>query len=149
MAPRTRWALAALALLLLGGSYVANASVATGERVRATVVAGTSPDGSMYFRCVQEESTPGVCSAEDPRRLTVGHRDRVALTVRTDDGRRHSHDLRVEGFAYGPPFPWVELELEKPSETKTFTAWRTGEFRFVCELAGHEEAGMWGVLVVG
>lgn len=148
MKTRTRWAFAAILVLLLAGGYVANASIATGAAKRVTVVAGADPDGTMYFRCLPEESTPGVCDPARPGRITVDRRDRVTLTVRTDDGRPHSHDFRVEGFAYGPPFPWIEMELREPSEATTFTAWKAGEFRFVCELRGHEAAGMWGVLVV-
>lgn len=135
-------------LAVLGGGWTAFASYSNGTRVEATVEAGTEPDGSMFFRCVEAESSAGVCDPADPKRVVVHERDRVHLTVRSLDKGRHVHDFFVDSLAYGPPYPWVELELEDATESTTFTAWKAGEFRFECELAGHAAKGMWGTLVV-
>lgn len=138
-----------LLLLIAYGAYASYVTYSPGEDRAVTLVAGTAKDGTMFFHCDQDGSTPGVCEDVDGHaRVTVDRRDRVAMTVRTDDGRKHPHDFFLEGAPYFVFPAGIEMELEKPSETKSFTAYARGEYRFVCELAGHEEAGMWGTLVV-
>lgn len=140
---------AVVVVLLLYGGYATAVSVSNGHEKRVSIVAGIHPDGSMYYSCDQANSTAGVCDENNGHaRILVEKRDRVKITVRTDDGKRHSHDFRLEGAPY---FLWpagIEMELEKGTQTKSFTAWATGEYPFVCELKGHKEAGMYGTLVV-
>lgn len=143
--------LSSLAVLLVAyGAYAATVTVDNGGPTKeAAILAGASPDGSMFYHCDATASTPGVCEDVDGHaRILVEKRDRIHVTVRTDDGRRHSHDFRLEGLPYLLWPAGVEMELEAPSESSTFTAWAAGEYRFVCELRGHESAGMWGTLVV-
>lgn len=103
----------------------------------------------MYFRCDVANSSAGTCDDEAGHAtITVNKRDRLTIRVATDDGRRHSHDFKLEGVAYALWPAGIEMELEKPAEERTFTAWSIGSYRFVCELPGHEERGMWGVLRV-
>jgi|GEM_PF-2672855 len=130
--------------------YMANARWSNGTDVKAYVEAGTNPDGSMYFRCVSVQSDADVCGGPaNQSTLTVGPRDRVHITVHSFDGGNRAHDFKMTGWAYAPPYPWVESELKHETETETFTAWKSGTFKFFCELPGHEAAGMWGTLVVG
>lgn len=150
MNPRTRALLAVLAAVLaLYGAYAAFVTYAPGDDARVAILAGVAEDGTMFFRCEAAGTTPGACvDVGGHAEIRAGKRDRLAVTVRTDDGKRHSHDFRLEGLPYLVPPAGIEMELEKPSETKSFTAYATGTFRFVCELPGHERAGMWGTLVV-
>lgn len=144
---RVLFALAVVAVL-----YAAFAAFVTWPQAgakTATIVAGTAEDGTMYYRCVAAESTAGVCREAQPARVVVGKRDRLTFRVRTDDGKRRSHDFLLEGgAAYLLPPARVETELEKPEETVSFTAWKAGEYRFICELPGHARAGMVGTLAV-
>lgn len=131
------------------GAYAAFVTVSNGNEKHVTILAGIKPGGEMFYHCVVEESTPGVCTDKDGHAtVTVAKRDRVTFTVKTDDGRNHSHDFLLEGAPYMMWPAGIEMELEHPSESGAFTAWKTGEYRFVCELSGHEDAGMWGTLVV-
>lgn len=147
---RLRLVLSALAVALaVYGAYAAFVSYAPGDRLRVEILAGVAEDGSMFFRCEPARSTAGACEdAGGHARILASKRDRVTVTVRTDDGRRHSHDFRLMGAPYLVPPAGIEMELKAPSETKSFTAYATGEFRFICELPGHEASGMWGTLSV-
>jgi uncharacterized cupredoxin-like copper-binding protein len=40
------------------------------------------------------------------------------------------------------------MEIEDGTQSGTFVAWATGDYTFICELSGHEDAGMWGTLRV-
>lgn len=136
-------------ILLLYGGYAAAVSVSNGVDKHVSIVAGMRPDGSMFYSCDATNSTPGVCEENGGHaRVAVDKRDRLRVTVRTDDGKPHSHDFRLEGPPYLVWPAGIEMELEDGPETKSFTAWAAGEYRFVCELKGHEAAGMWGTLVV-
>jgi uncharacterized cupredoxin-like copper-binding protein len=151
MTPRTRKILAT-SILTLVVAYASHIALVTiphgGPTKRASIVAGVDPDGTMYFRCDVANSTAGTCDDEAGHAtVRVAKRDRLTIEVRTDDGRRHGHDFKLEGFAYAIWPAGIEMELES-REAKTFTAWRAGTYRFVCELAGHEDRGMWGELVV-
>lgn len=150
MKPWVRNALIVAGVLLVAyGAYAAYVTVDNGTEKHVTILAGVQGDGKMFYHCVGDESTPGICNdADGHATITVNKRDRLTFTVRTDDGRKHSHDFRLMGAPY---FLWpagIEMELETPSQTGSFTAYKTGEYRIVCELKGHEEAGMWGTLVV-
>lgn len=137
-----------LALAFVG--YAAAVNMSNGSATKdVVIVAGMEPGGAMYFRCAPDEGTPGVCANEGGH-ATVGVRkgDRVRVTVRTDDGKPHSHDFRLMGAPYMVWPAGIEMELHKPQEQKSFVAYAAGEYRFVCELAGHEDAGMWGTLRV-
>ena len=152
MTPRTRKILAAsiLTFVVAYSGYIALVTIPNGGPAKhASIIAGVDPDGAMYFRCDEANSTTGTCQDEAGRAtVRVAKRDRLTIEVRTDDGRRHSHDFKLEGIAYALWPAGIEMELESPSEAKTFTAWRVGTYRFVCELAGHEDRGMWGTLIV-
>lgn len=143
-----RLLVAVLVVAVLYGAYAAFVSWSNGADKTIVVVAGVAQDGSMFFRCVAQESTRGTCDPAAPSRFTVESRDRVTFRVRTDDGRPHSHDFRLLGLPYLVPPAGIEMELYASEESKSFTAWKSGEFRIVCELRGHEAAGMWGTLVV-
>jgi hypothetical protein len=148
--PRRTIVTLVIAFALLYGAYAAFVSYHNGTRVTASIVAGTSSDGAMYYHCDAGNSTPGACVDVDGHaQIRAALRDRVDVRVSTDDGRRHSHDFRLMGTPYMLWPAGIEMELEKPSEQKSFTAWRAGEYRIVCELPGHEERGMWGTLAVG
>lgn len=137
------------AVVVAYGGYMVFARWSNGTDTDVFVEAGTNPDGSMYFHCDPTRSSLNVCSGpSNHSTVTVGHRDRVHLTVHSNDGGGRAHDFKVTGWAYAFPYPWVELELHQETETETFTTWKSGTFMFFCELPGHEQAGMWGALVV-
>lgn len=147
---RTRILFGLAILFLAYAGYATAVSVPNGELTKhVSIVAGTDPDGTMYFHCDVVNSTEGACIDEEGHAQIRAHvRDRLQVRVSTDDGRKHSHDFKLEGAPYALWPAGIEMELNKPTETKSFTAWREGTYRFVCELQGHERAGMWGSLVV-
>ena len=151
--PVRRWILPATAaaiLLVAYGAYALAASVTNGAPTKEVhIVAGVAEDGSMYFHCEPEQETPGACEDRDGHATILAKkRDRLRVTVRNEDGRSHSHDFRLEGAPYLLWPAGIEMELEDAQESSSFTAWARGEYRFVCELAGHEDLGMWGTLLV-
>lgn len=136
-------------VVLLYLAYMLNARWSNGHGADVTLELGTNSDGSMFLRCVSSESSSGVCTGPaEHATFTVHARDRVHLTVRSLDGGGRTHDFKVEGWPYAPLYPWVELELHSQEESATFTAWKSGTYHVLCELPGHEAAGMWGTFVV-
>lgn len=134
--------LAALYLL-----YAAFVRFDNGRDVHVHILAGQD-GGAMHFRCDAALSTPGTCSGGDQATVRVHKRDRVTFTVVSEQGPGRTHDFRLQG---GPYLVWpsgIEMEIEDGRQEGSFTAWSTGTYRFICELSGHEGAGMWGTLVV-
>lgn len=147
----------AAGLVVLYGLYAAFVSYDNGTDVDLHVEVGTYTDSgthggaSMYLRCASG-STPSVCSPGDST-FRVHKRDRIHLTVTNLDGGDHTHDIRLTGGAYWLWPAGFEDELNgcassKPCAETTFVAYSTGSFRIVCELTGHDGAGMNGTLVV-
>lgn len=149
MRPRLRNGLIVAAVVgVVLAAWIANARYSNGVEKRVFIDAGTNADGTMFYRCVTAQSTTGICTPGNQTTLTVDARDRLTLTVRSLDGPGRTHDFRLEGWPYAPPYPWVEMELEERTQEQTFTAWKAGSWKFICELEGHEGRGMWGTLVV-
>lgn len=137
---------AAAVLLVVYGAYAAFVSYSNGDKVTLNLEVGTNQDGTMYLRCAAG-STPTACTPNEST-FTVHKRDRVTVNVHNADGGKHTHDIRLVG---GPYWLWpggFENELESPDVTAHFTAYSTGTFEVICELAGHYDAGMKGTLVV-
>jgi uncharacterized cupredoxin-like copper-binding protein len=123
-----------------------------------TIHAGTHDDGSMYFT---------------PNTFTVAKEDRVTITVINNDTHPNGtvktpHDLAIldlgeeeedeneehgecpaaAGNEYQGKKVAFEVCLEK-EVTRTFEAGeKAGTFRFICEVPGHEAAGMKGTFTV-
>lgn len=151
--PKRTALIAVLALVGLYIVYAAFVAVPTGDDVEVYIEAGTHDDGSMFYRCDLNRTTPGACDpagdgSPDHALITVDGRDRVTLTVRSLDGGDRAHDFKLNGWAYFLPPARVEMELHEPTQSTTFTAWKSGQFHIWCELPGHEEAGMWATLQV-
>lgn len=94
-----------------------------------TVHAGTNPDGSMSF-------TPSNVKAREG--------DKISLTVVNDDADK-PHDWAL--LSYGGK----DIEVytrEGETKTITFTASEAGDFRIVCQIVGHKQAGMVGTFSV-
>jgi hypothetical protein len=147
--------IAVAGVLLLYGVFLAVVLPSNGTTVHVTMEAGTNVSGSMFFRCDPTASDAGACSATgasgnpDQAKITLHKRDRLALTVRSLDGGGRAHDVKMEGIAYFLPPARMEMELQKPSQSKTVTMWMGGTFHVKCELPGHEGKGMWATIVVG
>lgn len=146
-------AIGAGVLLVLYGAFIAVAVPSNGTKVHAYAEVGTLSDGSMYFRCVEDDparaSTPGSCTNEgDQATFHVHKGDRFTLTVTSMDGGGRAHDVKMDGVAYFLPPARLEMELHKPTESRTITAWMDGTFKLKCELKGHEGKGMVAHLVV-
>lgn len=142
---RTLLAVAVLAVLY--GGLVAYETFPSRGETHAVVHLG-HVGSAMYLRCDADASTAGVCSGGDQATITVPERSRLALSVVNDDGGGRTHDLRVEGWQYVLPPVRPEMEMQEPTQSHTFTAWAAGDFHILCELGGHEAAGMWGTLRV-
>ena len=137
-----------IVLAALYGAYLAWALPSNGNTVNVEVHVGTtSAGGGMYMRCANATSG-AVCGGGDQMTLTVHKRDKVHVTIIDDAGPGHLHDFRITGWQYLIPPNRPETELQTASEDITFTAWATGSFHALCELPGHEAAGMQGTLVV-
>lgn len=90
------------------------------------IEAGTRPDGSMYLA---------------PDDVTVDLGDVVTIRVRNPDPV--FHDVAI--LSYGGE----DIEIEVPkykTEERTFTANTAGDFRMVCEVSGHKQKGMQGMI---
>jgi plastocyanin len=141
-----------IALGVIYGGFVAFASNSNGTDVTVVLDLGTNHDPgaatSMYLRCDGANSTAGVCSGGDQATVTVHQRDRIHLTIHNDDGGDHTHDFNVQGWQYALPPISPEMELHTQDQSWTFTAWASGSFKMLCEVPGHDAAGMHGLLVV-
>jgi len=152
----TRWLtwtlVVVVVLALLYGGFVAFASNSNGTDVTVVLHLGTNANGSsattMYMKCDVPASTPGACSGGDQATVTVHQRDRIHLTIVNDDKGDHSHDFNVQGWQYAFPPISPEMELHAQAQSWTFTAWASGSFKMLCEVPGHDGAGMHGELVV-
>lgn len=156
-----RWTGLGVGMLLV--AYIAYAGFvrySNGTEVTLNIEVGTYADGgashggqSMFLRC-GAGSTQGACDVGSST-FTVHKRDRVTVHVFNLDKGTHTHDIRLTGGAY---YLWpsgFENELNgcpddasQPCATESFTAWATGSYKILCELAGHDDAGMHGTLVV-
>ena len=105
---------------------------------------------TMYMRCADGNADCVCTSDPDGNAIVhVGTRDRVTFHIHNDDGGDHSHDFRMLG---GPYWLWpahAENELHSADQSVSFTAWKSGTYRLVCELPGHDAAGMHGQIVIG
>lgn len=120
---RVRRALA----LLLGLLALAPLAPAQSPRV-VDIEAGSNADGSMYLRPDRVEARLG-----------------EALTLRVKNPDRIFHDVALLDY------DGEDIEIEVPAGRtveRSFTANVAGEFRLVCEVTGHKQKGMQGVLVV-
>lgn len=145
--------LTVVALLLLYVVLLAIALPSSGS-AHVDLSLGTKADGTMYIRCNQAASDPGVCDPAgvdgdpDHARIVVHKRERVTMTVHSDDGGGRAHDFKMDGMAYFLPPMRMEMEMHHMTQSKTITAWMSGSYHIKCELKGHESAGMWATLVV-
>jgi uncharacterized cupredoxin-like copper-binding protein len=151
-----RWLIVTLAvlagLLVVYAAYAAFVAYDNGTHVNVTIHAGAytsgAKSGQMYYHC-SDASGGAVVDNADQCSITVHRRDKVTFTVISDDGPGRTHDFKLQGAPYFLYPAGIEMEIEATnSQTGTFTAWATGDYKFVCELAGHEAAGMWGTLHV-
>jgi hypothetical protein len=149
MKPWVRWVLlVAGAVVLAYGAFSAFALYSNGNDVNVAIHVGAKDGGGMHLRCASVSGSGASCDASDQATITVHKRDRVHATITDDQGGGHRHDFNVEGWQY---FPWPnspETELDAVVESVTFTTWATGTFHVLCELPGHDAAGMHGTLVV-
>jgi hypothetical protein len=136
------------AIVVLYGAFSAFALYSNGNDVNVQIHVGTKEGGGMYLRCASVSGSGASCDSSDQATITVHQRDRVHVTITDDGGGGHRHDFNVEGWQYylWPNSP--ETELTAVTESVTFTTWATGSFHVLCELPGHDAAGMRGTLVV-
>lgn len=115
------------AALLLLAVLLAPPSAAAAART-VDIVVGTNPDGSMYL---------------EPKNVTVNLGDDVTLNVKNVD--RIFHDVALLDYDGN------DIEIEAPAgktESHTFKATVAGDFRLLCEVSGHKQKGMQGMLHV-
>lgn len=164
MAPFSQWkpwqrvaTIVAAALLGLYVIYAVFVSVPNGHHDNVYLRLGTQ-GSSMYLRCDDAggQNAAGLCTSDGSDNgnavVHVGTRDRVTFHIHNDDFDTqggHSHDFRLLGGAYWLWPAHAEDELHKADQSVSFTAWKSGTFRIVCELPGHDAAGMHGTLQVG
>ncbi|HUR61285.1 MAG TPA: sulfocyanin-like copper-binding protein [Candidatus Thermoplasmatota archaeon] len=139
-------------LLVVYAAYSLFVSYDNGSKVTVTIHAGVHADGpnagKMYYRC-SNDSPDGAANDSDQCIVTVHKRNKVTFTVISDDGAGRKHDFKLLGAPYLVYPAGIEMEIQDSnSQTGTFTAWATGDYKFICELSGHEAAGMWGTLHV-
>src|SRR5581483_375589 len=121
MKPWLKWTLiAVVGILVLYGAFVAFAEYSTGANVKVTFQLGHNPDGSMFLKCDQAATTPGVCAPGDQAVVTVHQRDRVTFALVNLDGPGRTHDFKLEGWQYAAPPISPEMELEQAQESWTF-----------------------------
>jgi len=132
--------------------YAAFVSIPNSKHDNVYLRLGTQP-GGMYLRCDDRngQDAGGLCTSDGDGNaiVHVGTRDRVTFHIHNDDGGDHTHDFRLLGGAY---FLWpahAENELHKDDVSVSFTAWMSGTYRIICELPGHDAAGMHGQIVIG
>lgn len=150
-----RWLVVTLSvlagLLLLYAAYSVFVSYDNGTHDAVTIHAGAYTSGAkagkMYYHCSDSSGGAAVDNA-DQCTVTVHKRDKVTFTVISDDGSGRTHDFKLQGAPYFLYPAGIEMEIQNGSQSSTFTAWATGDYKFVCELPGHEDAGMWGTLHV-
>jgi len=148
---------AILGLFVLYGAYALFVTWSSGTDVTMEVRVGTNPDGTMFLHC-GAASSPGVCDPNDPHpeqaTFHVPARAHVHVLVVNQDGGDHTHDIRLLGGAYWLWPAGFENELDNcaggsaPCADTGFTAYATGEYRIICEIAGHDDRGMHGTLSV-
>lgn len=78
--------------------------------------------GNLYFK---------------PATITV----KVNQPVRVNITNKGGHTFTIKEFG-------VDVSLNGPSASATFTPTKTGTFPITCEIPGHKEAGMKGALIV-
>lgn len=92
------------------------------------IEAGTNADGSMYLK---------------PNDFTVARGDNVTFRVKNVD--TIFHDVAILGY------DGRDIEIEVPAKKAgqaTFAATIAGDFRVVCEVSGHKQRGMQGMIHV-
>jgi hypothetical protein len=152
-----RWLLVTIivvaSLLMVYAAYSLFVSYDNGTKVAVTIHAGEyqsgEKKGKMYYHCTQIAGAGATKDDADQCTLTVHKRDKVTLTVISDDGAGRTHDFRLQGGPYWLYPAGIEMEIkDSNSQSGTFTAWATGTYTFICELPGHQDAGMSGTLKV-
>jgi uncharacterized cupredoxin-like copper-binding protein len=151
-----RWLIVILSIVavlaLLYSGYAIFVSYDNGTHVNVTIHAGAYKSGEkagkMYYHCTGISGAGASCDGADQTTVNVHKRDKVTFTVISDDGPGSTHDFKLEGLAYSIYPAGVEMELEDGNQAGTFTAWAGGDYEFICELSGHEDAGMHGTLHV-
>lgn len=115
----------ALALALIVSLLASPARAAARD---VDIEVGTNPDGSMYLR---------------PGNVTVNVGDDVTLRIRNVD--RIFHDVALLDYDGN------DVEIEVPggkTESHSFKATVAGDYRMICEVSGHKQKGMFGLLHV-
>jgi len=149
MQPWLKWLLiVVVSVAVLYGALVAFAEYSDGNNVHVTLHLGRNPDGHMYLKCDQQATTDGICTGGDQAVVTVQKRDRVKVTLVNDERGDHTHDFNIEGWQYAFPPISPEMELHQSTESWTFTAWASGSYHMLCEISGHDQAGMHGTFIV-
>lgn len=139
----------AAALVLIYGLYAVLVSYSNGNDVHVTIHAGVDgSSGKMYYKCTAITGDGASCDDSQQTTVTVHKRDRVTFDVISDDGPGRTHDFKLQGGAYWLWPAGVEMEIQNGEQSGTFTAWSAGSYTFICELSGHEAAGMSGTLIV-
>lgn len=151
-----RWLVVTLvvltSLLVLYAAYAFYVSHDNGTKVNVTIHAGVHQSGAkagkMYYHCTDISGAGASRDESDQCTVTVHKGDKVTFTVVSDDGPGRTHDFRLLGAPYFLYPAGIEMEIEEGRQSGTFVAYATGDYTFICELAGHEDAGMWGTLRV-
>jgi plastocyanin len=141
--------IAVAALLVLYVVYAIFVSIPNGKHDDVYLRLGTQ-GSTMYLRCAEGSNPSDACrvGSDGNAEVFVGARDRVTFHIHNDDGGDHTHDFRLEGGAYWLWPAHAEDELHGEDSSVSFTAWKAGTFRLICELKGHDAAGMHAVLHV-
>lgn len=110
--------------------------------------------------------TVGTAFAFSPSSFEVTPGDTITLTVENLDSAQHTFTLSsvtnysftssntttdlANFFTAHPPLVYVNVNATPGwKQTVTFTAPRLGTYEYVCEVPGHFQAGMWGLMGSG
>ena len=111
--------------------------------------------------------TVGSAFAFTPSDFEVTPGDQVTITVEQLDSAEHTFTLSSVAnyslnpstnsssdlatfFSEHPPLVYVHINgTQGETQTRTFTAPRLGTYQFVCEISGHFQSGMWGLMGSG
>jgi len=105
--------------------------------------ATTKGDNSTNAESLKEFTIHGggeLGMAFDTKEIKISEGYKVKITFVNDGG---FHNLMVDGYNVG-----TEQKSGPNTQTFTFTADKTGEFPYFCEVIGHRNAGMEGKLIV-
>jgi uncharacterized cupredoxin-like copper-binding protein len=117
-------------LVALGALILVSSATASAALAEVSIEAGANVDGSQYFK---------------PSEFTVDQGDTVRLTVNNVDSI--FHDFAIPNY----PGTGTAYEWETPPHeifTREFVAEKAGDIPVICEVKGHKERGMKGVMHV-